>query len=141
MRPDGLGAVEAAGQVDAQVALPQLGALVVELADVVERARVVHEDVDGAELLDRPRDRRSDLLAVGDVAADGERSPPERADLLDGLLRVDEALRPRGGRERAPAVRLLRQLGLDEDVRDRDVRARPGERQRIRATEPARAAR
>ncbi len=33
--------------------------------DVVERGRVVDEDVDGAELADRPLDRRVDLLAVG----------------------------------------------------------------------------
>ncbi len=110
-------------------------------ADVVECPRVVHEDVDGAELLDGSRHRRSDLISIGDVAPDGERSPPERANLLDGLLGVHEALCPGRGRERTPAVRLLRQLGLDEDVRDRDVRAGACERQRIRTTQAARAAR
>ena len=37
------------------------GRLLVELGDVVERAGVVDEDVDGAELVDDPRDGRVDL--------------------------------------------------------------------------------
>ena len=69
VRPDRLRAVERAGQVDAQVALPERRLLVGELADVVERARVVDEDVDRAELVDRARDRGGDLVAIGDVAA------------------------------------------------------------------------
>ena len=40
----------------------------------------------------------------------------------------------------APAVCLLRDLGLEEDVRDRDVRACTCERECVGATEPARAA-
>ncbi len=63
-----------------------------------------------------------------------------RADLVGRRLRVDHALRARDGRERAPAVGLLGDLGLDEDVRDRDVRARARERERVGAAEPARAA-
>ncbi len=66
----------------------------------------------------------------------GERAPAQPADLLDRLLRVHEALRARDRRERAPAVRLLGELGLDEDVGDRDVRASAGERERVRAPEP-----
>ena len=63
VRPDGLGAVERAGQVHAQVPLPELRHLVGELAEVVERAGVVDEDVDCAELVDRPaaRSRRPGL--------------------------------------------------------------------------------
>ena len=108
---------------------------------MIERAGVVDEDVDGAELLDRPRNRRADLLAVGYVAAHCQRAATERTDLLHGLLGVHEALRPCSRRERAPAVRVLRELGLDEDVRDRDVRAGSSQRERVGATEPARAAR
>ena len=70
---DGLRAVERAGQVDPQVALPELRRLLVELRGMVERAGVVDEDVDRAELLDRARDRGVDLGAVRDVAANGER--------------------------------------------------------------------
>ena len=47
-----LRAVEAAGEVDAEVALPELRALVGELRDVVERARVVDENVDAGQLSD-----------------------------------------------------------------------------------------
>src|SRR5947208_282733 len=81
--------VDAAGEVDAEVALPELRALVGELCDVVERARVVDEDVDAAELVDYAVDGRVDLRAVGDVALNRERAPPQRADLFDGRLRVD----------------------------------------------------
>jgi hypothetical protein len=138
MRPHRLGAVECAGQVDLQVALPELGPLVVELPDVVQRARVVDEDVDRAELVDRPRDRGSDLLPVGHVAAHRERPPPEGADLLDRRLGVHHPLRHGCLRERPVALRGAR-VGLDQDVRDRDVRACPRERQRIGASQAARA--
>ena len=108
MRPDGLRAVERAGQVDAEVALPELRALVVELPDVVERARVVDEDVDRAELVDDTGDGGVDLLAIGDVAPHRERAAPQRADLLDRLLGVDHPLRPRGrSRARPSSSRLL----------------------------------
>ena len=140
VRPDGLRAVEGAGQVDAKVPLPERRVLVVELADVVERARVVDEDVDGAELVDRAGDRRRDLVAVGDVALDRERAAAHRADLLGGGLRADEALRPRDGRERPVLVRLLRELRLDEQVGDDDVGAGACERQRVHPAEAARAA-
>ena len=100
-------------------------------ADVVERARVVDEDVDGAEFLDRPRHCVRHLRAVRDVAAHRERATPERPDLLDRLLRVHHPLRARDGCERTPAVRLLGELRLDEDVGDRDVGTRTRERQRI----------
>jgi hypothetical protein len=48
--------------------------------------------------------------------------------LRDGRLRKDAVL---GGGAR---------VGLDQDVRDRDVGAGPGERERVGPSEPARAA-
>ena len=48
---------ERAREVDPEVALPELGPLIVELADVVERPGVVDEDVDRAELGDDTLDR------------------------------------------------------------------------------------
>ena len=131
MRPHGLGAVEASTQVDAQVAFPELRALVVELPDVVERPRVVDEDVDGAELVHGPGHRRGDLLAIRHVAPNRERATAEGANLLDRLLGVHHALCACGGGERAPAVRLLGELRLDQDVRDHDVRPRSSQRQRV----------
>ena len=92
-----------------------------------------------AELGDDPRDRRVDLRAVGDVAAHRERAPPEGADLLDRRLGVHHALCHCGLRQ--DAVLLGRgRVGLDEDVRDRDVGARARERQRVGAAQAARAA-
>ena len=140
MRPHRLCAVEGAREVDAQVALPELRRLVVELRRVVERAGVVDEDVDRAELLDRTRDRGVDLRAIGDVAADGDRLAPEPADLVDRLLSVHEPLLPCHRRERTVAIRLLRELRLDEKVGDDHVGSRLRERQRVGAPEPARTA-
>ena len=138
VRPDRLCAVEAAGEVDAQVALPQLRALVEELRRVVERARVVDQDVDGAELLDDTLHGRGDLLAVGDVALDRSRPAAQTLDLRRRRLGVDDALLLRGLGEHAVALHGLgRLVRLDLDVRDDDVGARPGERQRVRAPEPA----
>ena len=141
MRPDRLSAVERSGEVDPEVALPELGRLVVELRGVVERAGVVDEDVDRAELLHRARDRRIDLLAVCDVAADGERAPPHRLDVADRLLGVHEPLLPGDSRKRAVAVGLLGELRFDEQVGDDDVGARPSERQRVGATRAPRSPR
>ena len=81
----------------------------------------------------------STCVAVGHVAANGEGAPAERPDLLHRLLRVHHPLRDGRLRERPVALRGAR-VRLDEDVRDRDVGARPGERQRVGAPEPARAA-
>ena len=87
------------------------------------------------------RDGGRDLVAVGDVAAHGERPAAHRADLLRGGLGADEPLRAGDRRERAVGVGLLGQLRLDEQVGDHDVGARARERQRIGAAEAARAAR
>ena len=89
----------------------------------------------------QPRDRRRDLLAVGDVALDRGRPAAQRLDLLRGRLGVDEPLRAGDLRERpVPLGLLVGRLRLDLDVGDDDVRAGPGERQRVGAAEPARAA-
>ena len=136
MRPDGLRAVEAAGQVDAQVALPQVRVLIRELADVVERARVVDQDVDRAELLDDAIDGFLHLLAVRDVALDRRGAAAHLLDLLRGRLGVDDALSLRDLGEDAVGLGGFRRLvRLDLDVRDHDVRAGAGERQRVGAAE------
>ena len=124
VRPNGLRAVEAACQVDAQVALPEVGALLVELGDVVERARVVDEDVHRAELAHGALDRRVDLCAVGHVALERERAPAQLADLVDGRLRVDHSLRARRLGECPVALRVLPGVRLELDVGDHDVGAR-----------------
>jgi hypothetical protein len=108
---------------------------------VVERAGVVDEDVDRAELLDDARDGRIDLDPIGDVALQRERAPAEPADLLRRGLGVDEALRPRSLREHAVARGVLARIRLELDVGERDVRPGPRQSQRIRAPEPARPSR
>ena len=141
MRPHRLGAVEGAGQVHAQVPLPELRLLVGKLADVVERAGVVHEDVDRAELVDDAAHGFLDLGAIGHVALDGGRATAERGDLLRGRFREDEPLGPRRLRERAVTLRLGARVGLDLDVGDDDVGAGARKRQRVGPPEPARPAR
>ena len=111
-----------------------------ELRSVVERAGVVHENVDRTELLDRTGESCIDLTALGDVAPDGERASSHPADLLDGLLGVHEPLLARDCGERAVAVGVFRKLRLDEQVGDDDVSPRACERQGIRSAKPARAA-
>src|SRR5262249_46658845 len=137
--PYRLRAVEPPGEVDAEVPLPELWTLVMELSHVVERPGVVDQDVDGAQLSDRPRDCRPHLLAIRYVTSHGERAAPKRADLVDRLLRVHHALCARHSGERTPTVGLLGELGLDEDVGNRDVGSGMRERQRVGAPEPARA--
>ena len=133
--------LNAAGEVDAQVALPEVRVLVRELADVVERARVVDQDVDGAELLDHAVDGLLHLITVGDVALDRRGAAAELLDLLRGRLGVDDALRLRDLGEHAVGLgRLGRLVRLDLDVRDHDVGAGACERERVRAAETARAA-
>src|SRR6266550_5489524 len=107
---------------------------------MVERARVVDEDVDRAELVDDSPDCLLDLSTVGHVALDGRRAATEGGDLLRGGLGVDEPLRPRRLSERPVTLRLLARVGLDLDVRDDDVCTGAPKCQRIGSTEPARAA-
>jgi hypothetical protein len=108
----------------------------VELADVVERRRVVDEDVDRAELLDDSSDGRVDLHTIRDVALDRRGAAPQTLDLLRRLLRVDEPLRARHLRQ-DPGLRDLFGVGLDEDVRDRNVRPRTRERERVGSPQAA----
>jgi hypothetical protein len=140
IRPHRLRAVEGAGQVHPQVPLPELRHLVGKLADVVERAGVVDEDVDRAELVDDTLHGLLDLSPVGHVALDRGRAAPQRRDLLRGGLGVDEALGPRRLREGPVFPRLFTRVGLDLDVRDDDVGAGARKRQRVGSTEAPRAA-
>jgi hypothetical protein len=82
-------------------------------------------------------DRRVDLRAVGDVAADGDGAVAQRADLLGRLLGVDEALSLRGLCERPVLVGALARLELD--VREHDIGACPRQRQRVSPSDAARA--
>ena len=100
-----------------------------------KQARVGDEDVGRAELAVRGR---LDLRAVGHVAEHGQRAPAEPADLLRGLLGVDEALLARRLGERPVLVGAC--LGLELDVGEHDVRAGPCQRERVGPAEPARAA-
>ena len=109
---------------------------------MVERAGVVDQDVDRAELLDGAVDRLLHLLAVGDVALDRRGAAAHALDLLGGRLGVDDPLRLRDLREDAVRLRGLgRLVRLDLDVGDHDVGAGAGERERVGAAEAARAAR
>src|SRR6266511_4788031 len=105
---------------------------------MVERARVVDEDVDRPELVDDALDRLEYLLPPGDVAAQRERAPAELFDLAGGRLRVHEPLRPRSLGERAVAVDVLSLRRLELDVGDRDVGARARKRQGVRPAQPSR---
>ena len=137
MRPDRLRAVERTGEVHPQVALPELGLLIAELAEVVECPGVVDQDVDRAELGDRPSHRFVDLCALGYVALDCGRAPSQLADLLRRRLGVDEALRARGLRDCAIAGGVVAGVRLDLDVGNHDVCAGAAQRQRVGPAEPA----
>jgi hypothetical protein len=102
-----------AGQVHPHVPLPQLGILLHQLRQVVERARVADEDVDRAELAADSPDGGLDLAPHAHVATKRQGAAPERLDL------------------RGRAVR-------GSDVGDRDVRARRAQSQRVRPAEAAR---
>ena len=58
-----------------------------------DRAGVVDEHVDAAELAARAVDDRLDLGRVADVAAEAERADAERAQLLGGLLAAVDVAR------------------------------------------------
>ena len=108
---------------------------------MVERPGVVDEDVHAAQLVRDGRDCRIDLPPVGDVALQRKRVSSEGADLVDRRLGVDDPLRPRSLCEDAVPVGIAALVGLELDVRDRDVGARAREREGVRAAEPARSAR
>ena len=84
---DVLGAEEGARQVDADLAVPALERHL-EHAQSTENPGVVHEHVDAAVCLARPRHHRLDLRLVGDVADDAERIPAAPHDRLRALQRV-----------------------------------------------------
>ena len=141
VRPHRLRAVERAGQVDAQVALPELGLWSPNCATWSSvPALLTRMSTEPNSSTDRV-DRRVDLLAVGDVALDRERAAAELLDLARGRLGVDDPLRARDLGERRRTLRRPRVVRLDLDVGDHDVRAGAGERQRVGPPEPARAAR
>ena len=129
MRPRRLRAVERTGEVHPQVALPQLRGLLVELRDVVERARVVHEDVDRA----NSSTVRATAASTSVRSVTSQRTAsallPHALDVPHRLLGVDEALLARNRRERPVLVGLLGELRLHEQVGDDDVGARARERQ------------
>src|SRR5437867_76437 len=141
VRPYLFRAVEGAGEVDLHIAVPQLVGLVGDLGRVVERGRVVDQDVDLAELVLDLLEDLFDLVAVGDVHLDGEGLASHLPDLLGGCVGVNPALRHRDlGQHAALRLGRLLQVGvvLDEDVRDDDVGAHARERQRVLAAEAAR---
>ena len=98
---------------------------------MVERPRVVDEDVDRAELFGDPPHRLVHLLALGHVAAARESAAPHLRDLLDRPLRVDHPLRAGRLRERTVLLGRLARIGLELDVGDRDVGPCPSQCQRV----------
>src|ERR1700730_1724483 len=70
VRPNLLGAVEGAGEVDVDVAIPQLVAHVLDLADVVEGGSIIDQDVDAAELVLDLLEDFANLIAIRDVHLD-----------------------------------------------------------------------
>src|SRR4029077_14698119 len=81
------GAVEGAGEVDLDVAIPELVAHVLDLRRVVQRGRVVDQDVDAAEFVFDFLEDLANLLAIRHVHLDRDRAPAHLADLLGGLVR------------------------------------------------------
>lgn len=55
----------------------------VERRGVIARARVVHQDVDPPDSIDRLGDHAIDVCGVGDVRSDGEQREAVRGELLD----------------------------------------------------------
>jgi hypothetical protein len=77
------------------------------------------------------------VRAVGDVAPDGNGAAAKLPDLLRGLLGVDEPLRLRGLGKRPVLLRAF--AGLELNVGENDVGARPGQGQRVSPADSARA--
>src|SRR5713101_6483439 len=93
------GAVERAGEVHAHVAIPELVRLVRNLRGVVERGRVVDQDVDLSELVVDLLEHVANLVAVRHVHLDGQRLAAHLSDLFGGRVGVNPALRYRDLRE------------------------------------------
>ncbi len=75
-----------AGEVDRQHAMPQLIGMVEELG-AARVARVVHQNVHAAPGVEHaPRQPLRDALRIGDIARDGERTPPHPLDLRRQLV-------------------------------------------------------
>ena len=91
---------------------------------VAHDARVVHQDVEPAERVDRGLDEALGLRPVGDVGAAGDGFATGSGDLVDDTLRGAAAARRRA-------------VEADADVVDHDARALGGERQRMRAPDAA----
>ena len=90
---------------------------------VAEDARVVHDDVEAAERVDRVLDEPAGALEVGDVLAVGDRLSVGGLDLCDHLL----------GRRQVGALARERPAEVVHD----HLRAGGGERERVRATDAA----
>src|SRR5205809_122860 len=89
---DCLGTEECAPNVDTHHAVELLGRGVqvdVEaMYDAASDARVVDEDVDLAERIERGRIQSSYIGLVADVGLDGDGAPPARSDCLNDILRA-----------------------------------------------------
>src|SRR5262249_35223130 len=70
-----------------------------------DRARIVDQDIDAAERLDRTGDRAGDLILEANIAGQGQRLSPGRLDLLRSRKDGARKLRMR-----------LRRLGRDRDI-------------------------
>ena len=107
---------------------------------MVERRRVVDQDVEAPELLPDLLEDFTNLLAIGDVHLDGEGLASHLAYFFRCRIRMDPALRH--GHLRENALRCLSRflevgVVLDQDVGDDDVRAGLSESQRILAAQAA----
>src|SRR5207245_9665777 len=85
-RENRLGHLVRARQVHAEVQLPVLVSHVLQLADGVDHAGVVHEDIHGAEVALDPRDRLLHLPGIADVARVAARPAARGLDLPRRLL-------------------------------------------------------
>jgi hypothetical protein len=133
---DGAHGVKGAGEIHAQLAFPGVGRHLGDARDVVHDAGVVDEDVDRTERALHLTGGAHHRLRIGDVDRHGVSASSERAHRLGGrrlLVGARDAL--------AQPVVALATERLGMRIRDRDVGAGLGERERNAATDAARRAR